>query len=283
MPTMASARPLVERKVPSTGERLPVVGLGTWQTFDVGGSAAERAPLSDVLQRFAARGARVVDSSPMYGRAEAVVGDLAASRGIRPSLFLATKVWTSGREAGVMQMERSLELLDAEHIDLMQVHNLVDVATHLETIAAWKADGRVRYAGVTHYVASAFPDLERLLLTRRLDFVQFNYSIGDREAEQRLLSVAADRGVAVLVNRPFGSGGLFDRVRGKELPEWAGEAGVASWAQFFLKYVLGHPAVTCAIPATSSAKHLDDNLDAGSAPLPDEATRRRMAAYFDAL
>jgi aryl-alcohol dehydrogenase-like predicted oxidoreductase len=280
---MASDRPLVERKVPSTGERLPVVGLGTWQTFDVGGSAAERAPLSDVLQRFAARGARVVDSSPMYGRAEAVVGDLAAARGIRRSLFLATKVWTSGREAGVMQMERSLELLGAERIDLMQVHNLVDVATHLETIAAWKADGRVRYAGVTHYVASAFPELERLLLTRPLDFVQFNYSIGDREAEQRLLSVAADRGVAVLVNRPFGSGGLFDRVRGKELPEWASEAGVASWAQFFLKYVLGHPAVTCAIPATSSAKHLDDNLDAGSAPLPDEATRRRMAAYFDAL
>jgi aryl-alcohol dehydrogenase-like predicted oxidoreductase len=276
----ASDRPLVRRPIPSTGETLPVVGLGTWQTFDAGPSAEERAPLRDVLQRFVAAGAKLVDSSPMYGRSEEVVGALAGELGVRRSLFLATKVWTSGRDAGIAQMERSMQRLGVDRLDLMQVHNLVDVETHLATLAEWKAAGRVRYVGVTHYLESAFPALERLLRTRQLDFVQFNYSIADRAAEARLLPLAADRGTAVIVNQPFGTGSLFDQVRGRPLPEWAAEIGCASWAQFFLKFIVGHPAVTCAIPATANPKHLDDDLGAAVGPVPDEATRRRMADYF---
>ena len=279
----ASNEPLLSRKIPSTSEALPVVGLGTWQTFDAGDSAAERAPLGEVLATFAASGARLVDSSPMYGRAEGVVGDLAGELGIRRSLFFATKVWTSGRDRGVAQMERSMQRFGVDRLDLMQVHNLVDVGTHLDTLQSWKAEGRVRYVGVTHYLASAFPEIEGLLASRRLDFVQFNYSIADRAAEARLLPAAAERRAAVIVNQPFGGGDLFDRVRGKALPAWAAELGCATWAQFFLKFILGHPAVTCVIPATSKVKHLEDNLGAGRGPLPDEAARRRMAAFFDAI
>jgi diketogulonate reductase-like aldo/keto reductase len=274
---------MTTRRIPASGEALPVVGLGTWQTFDVGPTAAERAPLAEVLRAFAAAGARVVDSSPMYGEAEGVVGDLARDLGVGGSLFFATKVWTPGREAGVAQMERSMRRFGVERVDLMQVHNLVDVETHLETLAAWKAAGRVRYVGVTHYLESAFGQLERLVASRPLDFVQLNFSIGDRAAERRLLPAAAERGVAVLVNQPFGSGSLFERVRGRALPEWAADLGCASWAQYFLKFIVGHPAVTCAIPATSKARHLVDNLGAGRGALPDERMRRRMAEHFDAL
>lgn len=281
VPTTPS--PLIRRRIPATGEELPVVGLGTWQTFDAGATLAERAPLADVLKLFATAGARVVDSSPMYGRAEGVVGDLARELGVRDALFVATKVWTSGRDAGIAQMRRSFERLGVERMDLMQVHNLVDVEAHLETLAEWKRDGRVRYVGITHYLESAFAEIERLIASHRLDFAQFNYSIVDRDAERRLLPAAAARGVAVIVNQPFASGALFDRVRGKALPAWAAEIGCATWAQFFLKFILGHPAVTCVIPATAKSRHIEDNLGAGRGALPDEAMRRRMAATFDAI
>jgi aryl-alcohol dehydrogenase-like predicted oxidoreductase len=271
------------RRIPADGESLPAVGLGTWQTFDVGAGAAERDPLREVLRRFAALGGRVVDSSPMYGQAETVLGDLAVELRLQGSLFVATKVWTQGREAGVTQMERSLRRLRADRLDLMQVHNLVDWPTHLRTLREWKASGRVRYVGVTHYSASAYGDLERIMRGERLDFVQLNYSLGEREAEARLLPLAQDRGLAVLVNRPYAEGALFRRVRGHPLPAWAAELECRSWAQFFLKWILAHPAVTAAIPGTSRPEHLADNMGAGLGPLPDPATRARMAAHFDAL
>ena len=273
----------IQRPIPSTGEELPVVGLGTWQAFDVGNTAAELEPRRQVLARFAERGAKVIDSSPMYGRAEATVGALVAELSIRPDLFLATKVWTSGRQAGIDEMNRSFDRLGVEALDLMQVHNLVDVETHLGTLAEWKAAGRVRYVGITHYVSSAYPDIERLAKASELDFAQLNYSLLERKAEVRILDVLADRGVGVIVNRPFAGGKLFKQVSGRALPVWAGEIGCASWGQFFLKYILGHPAVTCVIPGTSKVEHLDDNLDAGTGPLPDADLRRQMAAYFDSL
>ncbi|MBI2462039.1 MAG: aldo/keto reductase [Candidatus Rokubacteria bacterium] len=273
-----AAAALLQRPVPSTGETIPAVGLGTWRTFDVDAAPAEREPLREVLRRFAALGGRVVDSSPMYGAAEAVVGDLATDLGLHPSLFLATKVWTTGREAGVAQMERSLQRLRTRRLDLMQVHNLVDWQTHLRTLREWKQDGRIRYLGVTHYTAGAYGELERVMRSEPLDFVQLNYSLGEREAERRLLPLARDRGIAVLVNRPFAAGGLFGRVRGQPLPPWAADFDCESWAQFFLKWILAHPAVTCVIPATSRPEHLTDNMRAGQGALPDAATRERMVA-----
>ena len=272
----------LERLIPSSGEKIPAVGLGTWRTFDVGASATERAPLTDVLRRFAELGGRVVDSSPMYGAAESVVGDLATDLAITDKLFLATKVWTSGRDAGVTQMEQSLRRLRTQRLDLMQIHNLLDWRTHLRTLREWKAAGRVRYVGVTHYTSSAYDELERVLRGEPLDFVQVNYSLGEREAERRILPLARDRGVAVLANRPFSEGGLFQRVRGRALPGWAAEFDCESWAQFFLKWILAHSAVTCVIPATSRPEHLVDNMKAGTANLPDAATRERMAALVAA-
>ena len=270
------------RPVPSSGEKIPAVGLGTWRTFDVGASATERAPLTDVLRRFAELGARVVDSSPMYGAAESVVGDLATDLAITDTLFLATKVWTSGRDTGVAQMEQSLRRLRRQRLDLMQIHNLLDWRTHLRTLREWKAAGRARYVGVTHYTSSAYDELERVLRGEPLDFVQVNYSLGEREAERRILPLARDRGVAVLANRPFSEGGLFQRVRGRPVPGWAAEFDCESWAQFFLKWILAHSAVTCVIPATSRPEHLVDNMKAGTGNLPDAATRERMAALVAA-
>jgi diketogulonate reductase-like aldo/keto reductase len=271
----ASPEPLF-RAIPSSGERIPVVGLGTWSTFDVGSSAAERQPLEEVLTRFSERGGRVVDSSPMYGRSEAVVGEIAAKRGITGKLFLATKVWTRGRAAGIEQMETSERLLGTKRLDLLQVHNLLDVDTHLATLRAWKEKGRVRYIGVTHYNESAYPEVERMLLREKLDFLQVNYSLSERGAEKRILPLARDKGVAVLVNRPFGGGEALRRVLSRPLPPWAAEFDCTSWAQFFLKWILAHPAVTCAIPATNKRTHLDDNFDAALGRLPGEALRRRM-------
>jgi diketogulonate reductase-like aldo/keto reductase len=278
---------LFTRPIPRTGEAIPAVGLGTWQTFDVGSDAgdapAERAPLADVLAAFLGGGGRVIDSSPMYGRAEGVVGDLLAARpggvAASPLPFLATKVWTRGRAEGEAQMRRSMQLMRTQRMDLMQVHNLVDWRTHLETLRAWKKEGLVRYIGVTHYQLGAFGDLERIATKESIDFVQLPYSIVTRDAEERLLPAAAASGVAVLVMRPFEEGALFARVRGKSLPPWAADFDCASWAQFFLKFILGHPAVTCPIPATASAKHLADNLGAGRGRLPDAATRKKMIAY----
>jgi diketogulonate reductase-like aldo/keto reductase len=282
-PARASGAPApLERSIPSSGEKIPVVGLGTWRTFDVGASATERDPLEEVLRSFVALGGRVVDSSPMYGAAESVVGDLAAKLAVGDRLFLATKVWTSGRDAGVRQMEQSLRRLSAPKLDLMQIHNLLDWRTHLATLREWKAAGRVRYIGVTHYTSSAYDELERVLRSEALDFVQVNYSLGEREADRRILPLARDRGIAVLANRPFAEGGLFQRVRGQALPPWAAELDCESWAQLFLKWILAHPAVTCVIPATSRPQHLADNMKAGTGPLPDAAMRDRMAALVGA-
>jgi diketogulonate reductase-like aldo/keto reductase len=274
---------LLERPIPSDGKTLPAVGLGTWRTFDVGASPADRDPLREVLKTFVGLDGRVVDSSPMYGAAESVVGDLAADLGITDTLFLATKVWTTGRGAGTTQMEQSLKRLHARRLDLMQIHNLLDWSTHLRTLRDWKAAGRIRYVGVTHYTASGYDELERVLRAEPLDFVQVNYSLGEREAERRILPLARDRGIAVLVNRPFSEGGLFQRVRGRALPAWAAELDCESWAQFFLKWILAHPAVTCVIPATSRPQHLVDNMKAGVGRLPDAAARERMGALVAAL
>ena len=269
------------RPIPSSGERLPVIGLGTWQTFDVGNDAAARKPLGEVLRQL---DGNMVDSSPMYGSSESVAGDLIAELGLRPKLFVATKVWTSGRSQGIGQMQTSLRRLRVERLDLMQVHNLVDVATHTKTLQNWKAEGKVRYLGITHYTSSAFDEVERWLRTGDYGFVQINYSLDEPEAGERLLPLAQDKGVAVIVNRPFGQASLFRRVRGKPVPGWAkAELGIESWAQFFLKWIVGHPAVTCAIPGTSKPEHMRDNLGAGVGPLPDAALRRRMAKDLESL
>ncbi|HEV8141850.1 MAG TPA: aldo/keto reductase [Methylomirabilota bacterium] len=277
----ASGAPsILTRQIPSSGETIPAVGLGTWQTFDVGASAAEREPRREVLRRFVELGGRVIDSSPMYGTAETVVGDLASELGVLDKLFVATKVWTSGRAAGVAQMEQSLRRLRKPRLDLMQIHNLVDWRTHLATLQEWKQAGRIRHLGVTHYTPSAYDELERVLRSETLDFVQVNYSLGERDAERRVLPLARERGIAVLVNRPFAEGGLFGRVRDQALPSWAADFECASWAQFFLKWILAHPAVTCVIPATSRPEHLVDNMKAGTGTLPDATTREKMTALI---
>ena len=276
--TPAPMGAMLSRKIPSSGEMLPAIGLGTSRTFDVGRSPAERAPLEEVMRSFVGLGGKLVDSSPMYGNAEEVVGDLAAKLDLRSQLFLATKVWTSGKQAGIAQMEDSMRKLRSERIDLIQVHNLLDVDTHLDTLQAWKREGRIRYAGVTHYTASAQPEVARIVAARPLDFIQINYSVAERDAEQRLFPLARDRGVAVIVNRPFGAGGLLRRVAGRPLPEWAADIDCTSWAQLLLKFVVSHPAVTCAIPATSKAAHLRDNMQAGLGRLTDGELRERIAA-----
>jgi diketogulonate reductase-like aldo/keto reductase len=271
------------RSIPSSGEAIPVVGMGTWETFDVGPGDAERDPLRQVLRGFVDMGGRLIDSSPMYRRSEGVVGDLAAELGVQDDLFYATKVWTRGEEEGLEQMERSAGLMRTDVIDLMQVHNLLDWRTHLATMRRLRDEGRIRYLGITHYRTDAYDDLERVMRAEDLDFIQLNMNIAVDEAEERLLPLAADRGMAVLVNRPYRGGDLFRRVSGQDLPEWAAEFDCASWGQYFLKYVLGAPQVTCVIPATSDPDHLRDNMGAGLGRLPDRQTRTRMKAHFEAL
>ena len=271
-----------ERPIPGTGEMLPVIGLGTWQSFDVGGGA-ERAPLREVLGLLAQGGGKLVDSSPMYGASESVAGDVVHDLRLRDKLFIATKVWTSGRAEGERQMETSRKRLRVERLDLMQIHNLVDAATHTRTLQAMKAQGKVRYIGITHYTASAYAEVERWVRTGQYDFLQINYSLGEREAEQRILGLAQDNRLAVIVNRPFALGALHRAVKGKPLPPVAAEIGAASCGQYFLKWILGHPAVTCVIPATARPEHMQDNVAAGAGPLPDDATRKRMVADFAAL
>ena len=280
---IAQSSALLKRPIPRTGELLPAVGVGTWQTFDVGVEAPERTELKEVLRLLVDGGGSVVDSSPMYGEAERVVGDLSAELRLREKLFFATKVWTRGRDAGIRQMESSLKLMRTRRMDLMQVHNLQDVAVHAKTMREWKDAGRIRYLGITHYYSGAYAELERLVTSREWDFVQFNYSMAEREAEARLLPACAESGVAVIANRPFSMGALFPRVRGRELPVWASEFDCRSWAQFFLKYILSHTAVTCAIPGTSRVAHLKDNLQGGIGRLPDAKMRRRMVEHLERL
>ena len=278
----ASTESIAVRKIPKSGEALPCIGLGTYQAFDVS-AAEELQQASDVLAELVNLGGRVVDSSPMYGRAETVIGDILAQRNLGKRLFLATKVWTSGRDEGMAQARQSMERMKTAKLDLLQVHNLLDADTHLKWLEDWKQRGLVRYVGVTHYSESAYESLEKYVRSPKLDFVQLNYSIAEREAERKLLPAAASSGVAVIVNRPFAQASLFDRVKGRALPDWAAEFDARSWAQFFLKYILGHPAVTCAIPATRSLKHLADNMQAGRGRLPDEKMRQRMGTYFSSL
>ena len=254
--------------------------MGTWNTFDVGTQSAERAPLLDVLRAFYEAGSRLIDSSPMYGNAEAVTGDLVRQMGKQDQTFYATKVWTSGREKGAAQIEQSLRLMQAPRLDLLQIHNLVDWRTHLATLRALQGEGRIRYTGVTHYTVGAHGDLESALRAERFDFAQFNYSIATRAAEKRLLPYCQEHGIAVLINRPFEEGALFTQVRNRKLPSYAAEIGCASWAQFFLKFIVSHPAVTCVIPATARVTHMQDNVRAGFGRLPDAAMRERMAKDF---
>jgi len=271
-----------KRPIPSSGEMLPVVGLGTWQSFDIGDDPAAFEQRKQVLQILFEAGGIVVDSSPMYGRSEDAAGRALAVLDARARAFVATKVWTSGEREGIAQMQQSAKLMRAPVIDLMQIHNLVDWRTHIKTLRAWKEQGQFRYIGITHYTNAALDDLAAVLRAEPLDFVQFAYSIDVREAEKTLLPLAYDKGVATLINKPFGTGGLFRAAKGRALPPVAAETGAASWAQFFLKFILGHRAVTCVIPATGNPVHARDNFAAGQGLIPDEAQRARMLAAWQA-
>ena len=277
------AKTAITKPVPSSGEQLPVIGMGSSRTFDVGESADERAPLQQVLQAFFDHGGALIDSSPMYGAAESVIGDLLKRVTNIEKLFAATKVWTTGKQDGIDQMNTSAQRMGVKKFDLMQIHNLVDWQTHLETLKDWKAAGKVRYIGITTSHGRYHAELEQILAKHQFDFVQLSYNIGNRTVEQRLLPLAAERGTATLVNRPYQRGSLFRQVKGKKLPEWAAEIDCASWGQFFLKYAASHPAVTCVIPATSKVRHMIDNMGAGFGRLPDANTRKQMEQYFASL
>jgi diketogulonate reductase-like aldo/keto reductase len=270
------------RPIPASGEALPVIGLGTYDVFDVEGTEDELITRRTILDLMTAAGGSVVDTSPMYNRSEKTIGDLIAIGKAREDLFLATKVWTDGLDAGVSQMRKSAALMQTEVIDLMQVHNLRDTAIHMPSIRELQDAGRARYSGLTHYAARAHETLEAEMRLFKPDFIQINYSLGEREADERLLPLAADLGIAVIVNRPYQAGRLFGAVSGAVMPDWA-SAFADSWGQFFLKFIISHPAVTCAIPATSKPRHMQDNLQAGFGPLPDAATRRRMIDFIESV
>lgn len=267
---------ILKRTIPVTGEMIPAVGVGTWQTFDVNESADEREPLMEVLRTLIAKGGSVVDSSPMYGRSEEVIGDLSTELKLNDQLFIATKVWTNGKENGIRQMNDSFRLMQRKKIELMQIHNLMDWQTHIKTLREWKEQGKIKYLGLTHYTSSAHERLASILSKEKVDFIQVNYNLLDRHAEKKLLPFAMDKNVGVLINQPFESGSLFQKVKGKKLPEWAKEFDCHSWAQFFLKYILSNPAVTCVIPGTSKPHHMLDNMGAGFGKLPTEKQREEM-------
>ena len=275
------AATMLKRKIPSSGELLPVIGLGTWQTFDAGDDATLREPLKDVLKTLLDKGGSVVDSSPMYGSSEKVVGDLSTELSLNSKLFIATKVWTTGKDEGIAQMNRSFNLLQRKQLDLMQIHNLVDWQVHLKTLRDWKEQGRVRYLGITHYTESAYSKIEDILKNNAVDFLQINYSMLSRTAEQRLFPLAKEKGIAVIINQPFEEGALFQRVKGKTLPAWTSEFDCSSWGQFFLKFIVSHPAVTCVIPGTSKPHHMADNAGAGFGKLPDENQRQQMLRFIE--
>lgn len=282
----ASASPtlrLIQRAIPSSGELLPVIGMGTSRTFDTEGDPASLATLQEVLQAFFDGGGTVIDSSPMYGNSESRVGDVLRAIPQRPKLFAATKVWTTGRQQGIAQMEESARRMNVERFDLIAVHNLQDWQTHLETLKNWKAEGKVRYIGITTSHGRDHDEFLQVMRTQPLDFVQFSYNIEDRAAERELLPVAAERGIATMINRPYQRGALFTRSRGKELPALAAELDCSSWGQFYLKYILGHPAVTCIIPATASVRHMVDNMRANFGRLPDARQRAEMLRLFEQL
>jgi diketogulonate reductase-like aldo/keto reductase len=277
--TIAEDRKMISRTIPSSGEALPVLGIGTYDVFDHASTPDAVAKSREIVDILLAEGGSVIDTSPMYNRSEKVIGDIVAAGSPRDAMFIATKVWIDGKEAGVRQMEESARLMNTETIDLMQVHNLRDTDIHMETIRNWQAEGRIRYNGLTHYTASAHRRLEDEMKKHRPEFIQINYSLGEREAEDRVLPLAQDLGIAVLINRPYQSGRLFRAVSGRDLPEWAGEFA-SSWGQFFLKWIISHPAVTCVIPATSKPHHMRDNIESGFGALPDPDTRRRMVEFM---
>lgn len=274
---------MIKRKISSSGEELPVVGLGTWQTFDVGKDQEQRLQLAEVLKEMKALGGTMIDSSPMYGSSEKVVGDLSTQLKIQDSFFYATKVWTSGKQAGIDQMQASMQKMHRQQMDLMQIHNLVDWETHIKTLRDLKSEGKIRYWGFTHYTDASHDTLAKLIKQEQPDFVQFNYNINNRHAEDRLLGTAKDHDVAVIINQPFDSGNLFRKIRGKQLPKWCTEIDINSWGQYFLKYILGNDAVNCVIPGTSQAKHVIDNMGAGYGKLPDANERKRMVEYLNKL
>jgi diketogulonate reductase-like aldo/keto reductase len=273
---------MLTKPIPATGESLPVIGLGTYNVFDVASTAEALASRKDIVERLTGAGGSLLDTSPMYNRSEKVIGDVIGVGVDRQELFLATKVWVDGRAAGIAQMNRSADLMQTDVLDLMQVHNLRDTAVHMPVIREWQEEGRIRYNGLTHYTAGALEALGREMQAFKPQFIQINYSLGEREAEHKVLPLAKDLGIAVLINRPFQSGRLFRAVAGKELPDFAREIA-DSWGQFFLKFIVSHPAVTCAIPATSKPHHMADNLGAGFGKMPDASMRQRMADYFSSL
>ncbi len=284
-PAVLSAKELapIKKAIPKTGERLPVIGMGTSRTFDVGNDQALRALLAKVLQTFFDHGGAVIDSSPMYGSAEQVTGDLLKTINNKQALFAATKVWTWGKQEGIAQMQQSSQRMGVKVIDLMQIHNLRDWEVHLETLKAWKAEGKVRYIGITTSHGRFHGKLEVILENEPFDFVQFSYNILNRTVEQRLFPITRERGIATLINRPFARGELFSLVKGRALPDWSSEVDIRSWGQFFLKFVVSHPDVTCTIPATSNPHHMLDNMTAGFGHLPDASMRARMLAYINSL
>lgn len=273
---------MLQRAIPSTGEQLPVIGLGTWQAFDVPPQATHPMQ-TQVLHEMHDAGGTLIDSSPMYGQAEEAVGNLTQASNLADKFFYATKVWIQGKKEGIKQMEDSFRKMRRSTIELMQIHNLLDWQIHLETLKQWKAEGKIKYIGITHYTDAMHGELEKIISSTPLDFVQFNYSITNRAAEKRLLSAAAHHGVATLINRPFGEGALFKIVQGKSLPDWAKEYNIGNWSQFFLKFIISHPAITCVIPATSKPAHAKDNFQAGHGHLPDEQARKKMTALVDSF
>ena len=283
LPAIAPADSLIRRKIPSTGESLPVIGIGTARRYATVATEADRAPLKEVLRQFVEMGGNVIDTAPSYGTAETVVGDLAAELKIRESLFMATKLGARGRDAGVQQLEQSLKRLRSPMIDLVAVHNLQDAQMQLGTLRQWKQAGRIRYVGITTSFERQHQEFEQTMKAEALDFIQVDYALDNRKADRRILPLAADRGTGVMINLPFGRGRLFTAVQGKSLPPWAGEFDCASWAQFFLKYIVSHPVVTCAVPGTAKVEYLVDNLGAARGRLPAAATRRRMERFIDGL
>ncbi|MGB1799947.1 MAG: aldo/keto reductase [Gammaproteobacteria bacterium] len=278
-----SASSILTKKIPVSGESIPVIGMGSWITFDVDDDETDRARCIKVLEAFFNHGGGMVDSSPMYGSSEEVIGYCLNKLPQQNSLFSATKVWIIGKSLGIMQMNNSYSYWGLPEFDLMQIHNMLNWRTHLETLKEWKQQGRIRYIGITTSHGRRHKKLEKALLEEEFDFVQFTYNMVDREVEQRLLPVAKERGLAVIINRPFQRGGLFDLVKNKPLPDFAAEIDCQNWAQFFLKFIVSHPAVTCAIPATSQVAHMQENMGAGYGQLPDEAMRIRMLQYFEKI